>query len=489
MSKILSTRNLIESADCYKFSHPFMINRDVTGLTSYIEARHSESTEIVFFGLQIYIRDYLSTPVTMADVDRAARYARSAGIPFHRDMWEHVVINYGGFLPVRIQALPEGTPVSPGVPMVQITSTDTKFPGLISVIETSLLRAIWYPTTVATLSRDTKRMMDVWLMITSDQNPAMVLPTMLNDFGARGASSGESAIIGGLAHLVNFIGSDTFEAIGGAEMFYDHNVDRDGPVLVSVPATEHSVTTMHGEDGESAFVGKVIDTFTGQGFPIISIVADSFDMDRFIEEYIGTDYYEKIMERNGFIVVRPDSGVPHEIVPRVLEMLWEKFGGTINAKGFKVLNPHIRVIQGDGIYYEEINQILWVMAEAGFSAENVVFGMGGSLLQKVSRDDHSFAMKTNAMKEMAPVGLLGGNMETGWQDVQKKPKTDMSKASKGGRQAVVFYDDAYHAMREDQLLKTVNSGHGTKNWLEDVWDTGKTIRTQNFQSVRDNAKI
>ncbi len=332
-------------------------------------------------------------------------------------------------------------------------------------------------------------MMKHWLEKTSDQDANMVLPTMLNDFGARGASSGESAIIGGLAHLTQFIGSDTIEAIGGAEMFYDHNLDRDGPVLVSVPATEHSVTTMHGEAGESEFVTKVIDTFTGQGFPIISLVADSYDMDRFVRDYIGKDNYEKIMDRNGFIVVRPDSGIPHVVVPEVLELLWAKFSGTTNSKGFRVLNPHVRVIQGDGIHYEEIHRILDAMAEAGFSAENVVFGMGGSLLQGVKRDDHSFAMKTNAMKHMAPIGLLGGEMETIWQDVQKKPKTDMSKASKGGRQAVVHYDGAFHSIKEIDLLKTASHGHGVKNWLEPVWDTGKTIRSQTFQSVRDNAKI
>lgn len=488
MTTILSTRNPIQSADCYKFSHPFMITRDVTGLTSYIEARHHDAiwaddeTKVLFFGLQIYIRDYLATPITMEDVDRAARHAKSAMIPFHREMWEYVVTTYGGVLPIKIQALPEGTPVKPGIPLVQITSMDTKYPGLISVVETSLLRAIWYPTTVATLSRNIKILLRKWLIATSDVDPQILLPTMLNDFGGRGASSGETAIIGGMSHLVNFIGSDTFEAIDGVERFYDHNLDRDGPVLVSVPATEHSVTTMHGEEGEKEFIGKVIDTFDGQGFPIISMVADSYDMDRFVSEYIGVEYKEKILARDGFIVVRPDSGVPWEVVPHVLEMLWAAFGGTINTKGYKVLDKHIRVIQGDGIHFDSIDLILWNMDMAGFSAENVVFGMGGSLLQGVKRDDLSFAMKTNAMQQR-----VSDEQHTPWRNVQKKPKTDMSKASKAGRQAVIFYENEYHAIRETAL--TTTSGHGIRNYLEDVWDTGKVIRTQTFKEIRENAKI
>lgn len=481
MSNLIKN-SIILSQDCYKFSHPFMIHRDVIGLTSYIEPReikHPElpnDTEIVFFGLQAYIRDYLSKPITAEDIDEAEKIAKSALIPFNRDMWEHIVTYYNGFLPIMIQALPEGSLVRPGVPVVQVTSLDTKFPGIISVIETSLLRAIWYPSTVATLSREIKRVITAYYNATSDLDVKTSLGVALNDFGARGVSSGESAMLGGMAHLVNFIGSDTIEAVMGAVKYYDHSLDRDGPVLISVPATEHSVTTMNGEDGESEFVGRVIDTFTEQGFPIISIVADSYDLDRFVLDYIGTNWKDKIEARDGFIVVRPDSGEPTEIVPRVLRMLDEKFGSTVNKKGFKVLNPKVRIIQGDGINYSSIIDILEEVAMAGFSAENLVFGMGGQLLQAPMRDDFSWAMKTNAVK------YRGEN----WKDVQKKPKTDPTKASKAGRQIVLKVGDEFIARREDLFD---NATMAQKDWLEPVWSAGTMIRTQTFSEIRKLAEI
>jgi nicotinamide phosphoribosyltransferase len=308
---------------------------------------------------------------------------------------------------------------------------------------------------------------------------------MLNDFGARGVSSGESAALGGLGHLVNFIGSDTFEAIDAAMIYYDHDLDKDGPVLISVPATEHSVTTINGESGESRFITETITKFTEMGFPIVSLVADSYDFDNFVKNIIGKDNKELILSRNGFIVVRPDSGEPTEIVPHCLEMLWEKFGGTVNSKGFKVLNPHVRVIQGDGINFTSIVHILDAALNSRFSAENLVFGMGGKLLQGVMRDDQSWAMKTNAVR-YNPDNCTNPD----WMDVQKKPKTDPTKVSKAGRQAVVFYDDEYHVVREDAYrFAQTHGSHCPHNFLEDVWDIGMSLRTTTFKEVRERAKI
>jgi nicotinamide phosphoribosyltransferase len=370
--------------------------------------------------------------------------------------------------------------------VVQVTSHDKKYPGLISVIETSLLRAVWYPSSVATLSREIKKNLKVFIELNSDLDPDVLLPTMLNDFGARGVSSGESAALGGLAHAVNFIGSDTFEAIDAAVLYYDHNLDRDGPVIVSVPATEHSVTTINGPEGESKFIGATIETFTGMGFPIISLVADSYDLDNFVTNIVGRDNHAAITDRNGFIVVRPDSGEPTQIVPRVLNLLWEKFGGTINSKGYRVLNAKVRVIQGDGVNYDSINEILIAVGDADFSCENIVFGMGGKLLQGVMRDDQSWAMKTNAVHYRP--GEVAGHVN--WVDVQKKPKTDPSKASKAGRQAVVYFDGTYHSMREDDLkLANAVGHHGAHNYLERVWEAGKVLRTTTFKEVRERAAI
>lgn len=478
---MLINRNIILANDAYKCSHLFVVRKDVTSATSYIEARSGYSDEIVFFGLQAYIREYLTKPVTMPDIDQAERYAKSAMIPFNRAVWERVVNEFFGYVPVKIQALPEGTVVGKGVPVVQISS-DT-MPEIVAEIETSLLRAIWYPSTVATLSRSIKKVIADYYDATSDLDidQPMTLACALNDFGARGTSSGETAALGGLAHAINFLGSDTMETIDAAIAYYDHDLDKDGPVIISVPATEHSVTTMNGEAGESDFVGNVIDTFTEMGFPIISIVADSYDLDRFVTDYIGTHWKDKIEARDGWIVVRPDSGEPTEIVPHVLKLLDAKFGSTVNSKGFKVLNPKVRVIQGDGISRTSIPDILWAIMQAGFSVENVVFGMGGQLLQAPMRDDFSWAMKTNEITTVDGKRI----------DVQKRPKTDMSKASKAGRQAVV--------MGATNKLISIREGNGTAdkiernhlhNYLEVVWECGRQIRPYvTFNEIRQRAAL
>lgn len=472
-------KNIILAQDAYKQSHPFMIAKSVDGLTSYIEARKGWLDKVVFFGLQAYIKEYLANPITKEMIDEAELYAKSALIPFNREMWEYVLEKHNGFMPIEIQALPEGTVTDHGIPLVQVTSNDRTYPGLISVIETSLLRAIWYPTSVASLSYAIKQNMKMYIDLTSDLSYDVALPVALNDFGARGTSSGESAAIGGLAHLVNFIGSDTLEAIPYAVKYYNHNLETDGPVLISVPATEHSVTTINGPEGESKFVFETVKHFHDKGFPFVSTVADSYDMDNFVSNIIGEDMKDYIINSGKTVVVRPDSGDPVEIVVRVLKLLEEKFGSTTNSKGFKVLPPCVRVIQGDGINYNSINDILFAIKEAGFSTENVIFGMGGQLLQGVMRDDHSFAMKTNAV-------IYKEDYE--WKDVQKKPKTDSTKTSKAGRQAVVFYDGKYHAMREDAYLSILTNGtHGTQNFLEVVWDSGVNFRNHALKEIRDRA--
>ena len=474
MSKATQNRSILTSQDCYKMSHPYMVDSNVTNLSSYIEAR--SGGEVTFFGLQAFIKEYLQHPFSMDDINRAERYAKSAFIPFHREMWEYFLDNYQGYLPVKIQALKEGTTVPSGNVVVQITSTDEKYPQVISIIETALLRSIWYPTEVATISRNIKLLCKEYLEKSSDVDPKESLPVMLNDFGARGVSSGESAAIGGLAHLINFLGSDTVEAIDAAINYYNHDLDTDGPVLVSVPATEHSVTTIHGPEGEAKFISNVLTTF--KDYPFISVVADSYDLDNFVENIIGKQLKPQIDNGNFRVVVRPDSGIPRKIVPHVVSMLDTAFGSTINSKGYKVLNPKVRVIQGDGVEKDSIEDILDALTLYGYSAENVIFGMGGKLLQEPMRDDHSWAMKTNE-------AIVDGQVVS----VQKKPKTDLKKSSKAGRQAVVKVNGEFITIPESNLPTPDTASHGVVNYLEDVWDTGHFLRTQTLNEIRKIADI
>ena len=212
--------NLILSTDSYKQSHFLQYPPEARVISAYVEARHNPfSDDLVFFGLQAFLLGYLAHPIAAADIDEAEALCAAHGVPFNRAGWDAILADHDGFLPIEISALPEGTVAPSGVPLVQVENVDPRMPWLTTFIETALLRGIWYPTTVATLSGKAKRVIHAGLVHSSD-DPMGQLPFKLHDFGARGVSSGESAALGGLAHLVNFRGTDTMEALLAARRFY-----------------------------------------------------------------------------------------------------------------------------------------------------------------------------------------------------------------------------------------------------------------------------
>jgi nicotinamide phosphoribosyltransferase len=374
-------------------------------------------------GLQPFLIDVLSRPITMGDIDEAEAICAAHGEPFNRAGWEMILRDHGGFLPIAISALPEGMIVPTGVPLVQVETTDPRLPWLATFIETALLRAIWYPTTVATISRQCRLIIAAGLDKTSD-DPQGQLPFKLHDFGARGVSSGQSAALGGMAHLVNFMGTDTMEALLAARRYY--GADMAG---FSIPAAEHSTMTSWGRAREQDAYANMLDAFDG----LVAVVSDSYDLDAALTGIWGGALRDKVLARKGTLVVRPDSGDPVETPMRAIKTLWDAFGGTVNAKGYRVLDSHVRVIQGDGMTPDTIARLIARLIEEGFAIDNITFGMGGGLLQQVNRDTLRFAMKANAMRDAD--GL--------WRDVAKAP----AKASKAGRQAVVRRDGRLAAAR------------------------------------------
>lgn len=412
------TINMLLNCDSYKASHFNQYPPGTQFVNSYVEARDRDTERgVVFFGLQMFILEYLSKPFTLADIEEAKEIFEAHGEPFNYDGWKYIFDTYGGFLPLRVEALDEGTVLPPSIPLVQVRNTDPNVPWLTSYIETAMLRAIWYPTSIATNSREAKKIIKNYLIATCD-NPDAELPFKLHDFGARGCTSYEQAGIGGAAHLVNFMGTDTITGIVFARKYYG----ADMPAF-SVPAMEHSTVTSWGRDGEiEAYRNMLRNNPTG----IVSIVADSYDFRHAVDYIFGEVLRPDILARDGVTVIRPDSGDPVEEVVFAIESLGSNFGFTTNSKGFKVLNPKVRVLQGDGIDPRSMENILDALMLRDWSAENVVFGMGGGLLQKVNRDTLRFAMKASAIAD--------GN---GWREVQKDPKTDPTKQSKRGIQQVI----------------------------------------------------
>lgn len=456
--------NIILDTDSYKHSHYLQYPKGTTVVNSYVESRGGVHDRTLFFGLQAWMLKTLNTPVTLEDVDNAAWICNQHGVPFNRAGWEHIVHEHGGLLPLLIEAVPEGSLVGTSNVLVQVRNTDPAAFWLTSFIETSLLRAIWYPTTVATNSYFAKQVMLDYLQRTSDNEPEPIAQFMLHDFGARGVSSEESAALGGLAHLVNFRGTDTISALLAAKQYY-----REPMAAFSVPAAEHSTMTSWTQEGEGAAYANMLTQFKGSN--IISIVADSYDIYGAIEHHFGGELKDQVLENaeaGSRLVVRPDSGDPVETPIRIIKKLMEKFGSQLNSKGYRVLPDYIRVLQGDGITPAVIGTALGRMEEEGLSSENIVFGMGSGLLQQVNRDSQQFAMKCSAIK-----------VDGEWRDVFKEPKTDLAKQSKRGVLALQRTSDGYQTVRKDSAVGA--------NELQSVYRDGQILITENLEAVRHRA--
>lgn len=461
--------NLILSTDSYKLTHHAQYPPGTEGVYSYFESRlGAEHPYTVFFGLQAILKQYLEgVVVTPDDIDEADQLAAphfGNSQLFNRKGWEHIVSEHGGKLPLRIRAVPEGTPVPTGNVLMTVENTCPQCYWLTNAVE-SLLTHVWYPSTVATLSRTVKEMIARYLDRTAETRDA--LPFMLHDFGYRGASSHESAAIGGLGHLVNFVGTDTLPAMLLAVEAYGAELET---LAFSVPATEHSVMTAEGPEGELQIVDRLLDEYpTG----ILSVVADSYNIYNFVEN-IWQHFGARILARDGVFVLRPDSitsvdPTPAREMVSLLRRL-SRFGMTQNSKGYDVLDPHVRLLWGDGIDPRGIGAILQETAGAGYSAENMVFGMGGGLLQKgINRDTLRFAFKCSAQKRNGV-----------WIPVSKDP-LDKAKASKRGRLALVKDDDG--------LYRTVGGPVGLPDELVTVFENGELTRVFTFDEVRANAAI
>ena len=431
-----------------------------------MESRGGRYDRTVFFGLQAFIKEYLLDPITQQDIDIADEILTLHGEPFNRAGWQYILDKHNGYLPVVIRAVPEGTVVPVKNVLATIENTDPECFWLTTWLETALLRAIWYPTTVATQSRAIKELILDYLEKTGDPT---TIDFKLHDFGARGVSSLESAGVGGAAHLVNFMGTDTISGILFAREYYGAGI-----AGFSIPAAEHSTITSWGRDGEVDAYRNMVNQFAKPG-AILAVVSDSYDIYNAAEKLWGEELRQQVIDSGATVVIRPDSGDPVEVNRRLIEILDQKFGSTVNAKGFKVLN-NVRLIQGDGVNELTIRSILGAFMALGYSADNIAFGMGGALLQQVDRDTQKFAMKCSAAK-------VNGE----WIDVQKDPITDSGKKSKAGRVTLWKSGGDY--------VSSINPPSGWSDkaigpWtdvLEPVYRNGKLLKEIDFATVRANS--
>lgn len=468
-----TSENIILLADAYKYSHHKLYYPGTTKIYSYLESRGGLFNQTVFFGLQYFLKHYLQGAViTKEKIDEAAEvlpqvFGRED--VFDRTKFDYILKKYGGNLPVRIKAVPEGSIVPVQNVLITIENTDPECFWVTNFLET-LLMQIWYPCTVASLSREIKELVKEYFDETASNSSIAGIDYVLNDFGFRGVSSVESAGIGGAAHLINFKGSDTIEASVFAKRYYNTKTIYGQ----SVPATEHSICTLLGIEGELEIFKHILRTFpTG----IVACVSDSYNIFKACSEYWGEELKNLVLNREGTLVIRPDSGDPVFTLLSVFDILMEKFGYTLNEKGFKVLPSQVRVLQGDGIDLHSIRSIYSALKVNGISAENLVLGMGGALLQKVDRDTQKFAFKCSYAE------VSGKSI-----DVQKNPVEldnhgnlrHSFKKSKAGRLKLIQTDQCYQTVREHSLPEL-------KNELVPVFENGELLNEQTFEEIRERA--
>jgi nicotinamide phosphoribosyltransferase len=463
--------NPILATDSYKLGHWNQYPANTTGVYSYLEARQgSEYDETVFFGLQSILKTI--PRVTYENLSEAFELARvhfgDASV-FNYKGWETIIDRHGGRLPLHIKAVPEGSVVPVGNVLMAVENTDPDAFWLTNALE-SLLMHVWYPTTVATRSRSVKRMLAERL--TAAGSGLDGLQFMLHDFGYRGAAGHEAAAIAVAGHLTSFVGADTLPALLLA--IRDYGADPN-TLAFSVPATEHSVMTSLGRDGEAAITSRLLDNHPGG---ILSVVADSYDIYEFVDR-VGTTFKDRILSRDGVFVVRPDSvtrdhPTPQLLTSALLERLWSYYGGTQTPKGFRVLDPHVRLLWGDGIDEHGIEKIVNRAMLQGFSPENLVFGMGGGLLQRLNRDTCRFAFKSSAQQR-----------DGEWHDVYKKP-LDSTKASKKGRLTLIqnLQHNTFHTDREGVWLDNDEC-----DALQTVFKDGQLVNEQTFDQIRERAAL
>ena len=472
---------LLMKADGYKIGHWRMLPAGTSNMYSYGAPRGLSDTndEILWIGIQGIIKRFFLRPITARDVERTAklfkRYASARA--FNYEGWMDIVNRYGGYLPFTIRALPEGSVVPAKIPLYDIECSEPdKFAWLVSYFEPLTLQS-WYPTTVASLAFALRKMIGEFWIETVDSENYWAIEYAMNDFGYRGASSDQSAGIGGAAFLSCFRGSDTIAALCALYDFY--NLDEDDESYVpanTVYATEHTIMCSNSDaenrNDYAAFEMAVSlleeESKAAEGnFVIVAAVIDTFNAFR-AAKWIATDFFERIKATGGRFVLRPDSGNPVDVPVQIIELLMNTVGYTINSKGYKVLPSCVRVLQGDGIDYEIVKQILLKLRSLGISAENIVFGMGGGLLQAVTRDDNKFAQKASSVE-------INGT----WVDVFKDPITDPGKTSLKGRLTVVKRSGEIICIRQEDIRET------DEELMRPIFKNGKLLVDESFIVIRE----
>ncbi len=461
-------RSLGFRTDSYKHSHWLQVPPGTTGAFFYLASRGGLWPTCTFQGLQGILKhlfgDPALHPMTMAHIHHDEPRVITHGEPYNRAGFERIVNVHQGYIPMRIRAVPEGLTVPTGNVMMTCESTDPQLHWVPGFFESPLER-VWYPTGVCTQSREMKKPILRYLRKTSELAEALI-NSRLHDFGARGASSGETAAIGDCAHLVNFLGTDTMEGLEWAEEKYNEYA---GDVGKSIPAMEHFTVTSWGREGEAAAYKNMLDKFATKG-AVLACVSDSRDIWNAIDNIWCKQLKQQVIDSGALVVIRPDSGNPEEVIVKALTKLEAGYGSVTNKLGYKVLN-NVAIIQGDGIEHNTIEPILEAVAKKKFSTGNVAFGSGGGLLQKINRDTQKVAYKGSC------VTVNGVDVP-----INKDPVDDPWKASIPGKLDLIEENGKYRTV-------TITDGPHPKSVMRTVWENGRLLIDEKLSTIRERALV
>lgn len=518
------------NADFYKESHYAQYSPHTEVVYSTWTPRKSRMSgidKVVFFGLQYFIKEFLIDNFNKTFFNRPkeeviSEFKRIMKNTIGNDYAKHWEDLYDlGYLPLKICALPEGTLTPIRCPMFTIENTLPEFYWLTNFIETVLSTMIWKPMTSATIALEYRKILDKWAEKTCDNNAHV--DYQAHDFAYRGLAGIDGGMSSGAGHLLLFKGTDTIPAILFLEKYYNANVEKEC-VGCSIAATEHSVAETNiieiqelldkkeividekykdwdnRKIAESLYMERLFDVYKSGFF---SYVGDTYNLWAVIRDILPI-HKDKIMNREGRVVIRPDSGIPEDILcglntkteyddyrncekscklavgeyaeqinKGVIELLWDIFGGTVNSKGYKVLDSHIGCIYGDAITLERAEEICRRLESKGFASSNVVFGVGSFTYQFNTRDTFGFALKTTYGKVNDKELLL-----------YKDPFTDDgTKKSQKGRVAVVEEEDGLKYI--DELYKDdIILG----NLLLPVFENGKLLVDVSLSEIRERVK-
>lgn len=486
--------NPLNAIDFYKADH----RRQYPVGTEYVYANFTPRSsrlakmlpdfddKIVFFGLQGFIKHFLieswnegffnqpKAKVVAAYKRRMDNSLGEGAVPV-----EHIeALHDLGYLPLKIKALEEGSRVNIKVPVLTIINTDPNFFWLTNYIETVLSAELWKSCTTSTIAYEYKRLLTQYAEKTGV--PLDFVAVQGHDFSSRGMSGIYDAAQSGVGHLTSFIGTDSVASIDYAEEYYNAT----GVVGVSVPATEHSVMCMGSEESEIETFRRLICELYPSG--VVSIVSDTWDFWRVITEF-SVELKSEILNRQpnalglAKVVFRPDSGDPVKIIcgdpdaerdspayKGAVQCLWEIFGGTETAQGYKVLNERVGLIYGDSITLERAQNILKGLETKGFASNNLVFGIGSYTYNYLTRDTFGFAVK-------ATWGQVNGV----GRELFKDPVTDSGvKKSAKGLLRVEQTNNGFELF-DQQSIEQENMGV-----LQTVFENGQLLRECSLDQIR-----